>query len=57
MTDRNLTPILLAFERLWWKRKRDGKTCICPSHASNRGECPTHDDKGRVRGEGGSDDR
>jgi hypothetical protein len=23
--------------------------CICPSHASNRGECPVHDDKGRVR--------
>lgn len=23
--------------------------CICPSHASNRGECPIHDDKGRVR--------
>lgn len=25
--------------------------CICPSHASNRGECPIHDDKGRVRPE------
>jgi hypothetical protein len=24
--------------------------CICPSHASNRGECPVHDDHGRVRG-------
>jgi chromosome segregation ATPase len=23
--------------------------CICPSHASNRGECPIHDHKGRPR--------
>jgi hypothetical protein len=41
---RNLTPMLLAYER-----RTKEKVCICPSHASNRGECPIHDDKGRVR--------
>lgn len=31
--------------------------CICPSHASNRGECPIHDDKGRVRPEHNTESR
>jgi hypothetical protein len=31
------------------ERRAAAKRCICPSHASNRGECPVHDDKGRVR--------
>ena len=32
------------------KERRDAaKRCICPSYASNRGECPIHDEKGRVR--------
>lgn len=43
----NLTPIFLAYDRLFPKPER---VCICPSHASNRGECPIHDEKGRVRG-------
>lgn len=50
MREVNLTPILLAY-----KQKKPDKVCICPSHASNRGECPIHDDKGRVRGEGSDD--
>lgn len=44
----NLTPILLAYERLLRTRRAE-RVCICPSHASNRGECPIHDEKGRVR--------
>lgn len=31
------------------ERRAAAKRCICPSHASNRGECPVHDEKGRVR--------
>ncbi len=41
---RNLTPMLLAYDL-----RTKAKVCICPSHASNRGECPIHDDHGRVR--------
>jgi hypothetical protein len=46
---RNLTPMLLRYERESRERRVTEKRCICPSHASNRGECPIHDDKGRVR--------
>ncbi len=32
------------------KERRDvAKQCICPSHASNRGECPVHDKRGHPR--------
>lgn len=31
------------------ERRAAAKRCICPSHASNRGECPIHDKKGLVR--------
>lgn len=31
------------------ERRKTAKVCICPSHASNRGECPIHDAHGRVR--------
>lgn len=44
----NLTPILLAYERIL-RARRSERVCICPSHASNRGECPVHDTHGRVR--------
>jgi hypothetical protein len=33
------------------ERETKERVCICPSHASNRGECPIHDEKGRVRAE------
>jgi hypothetical protein len=35
-------------DRLIRERREDAKRCICPSHASNRGDCPVHDEKGRV---------
>lgn len=28
-----------------------GGPCICPSHESNHGDCPIHDEHGRVRRE------
>jgi hypothetical protein len=31
------------------ERRTAARRCICPSHASNRGECPVHDEKGRPR--------
>lgn len=31
------------------EHRKAAKVCICPSHASNHGECPVHDVRGRVR--------
>jgi hypothetical protein len=36
-------------ERAIRERRLAAKVCICPSHASNRGECVIHDEYGRVR--------
>ena len=36
-------------DRALAERRTAQKTCICPSFASNRGECPVHDELGRVR--------
>lgn len=46
---RNITPLLLRYERERAEQLAAEKVCICPSHASHRGECPVHDEKGRVR--------
>ena len=31
------------------ERRQSERVCICPSHASNLGECVVHDAHGRVR--------